>query len=161
MNKNALLLHEAVNSSVKFTQQLISLTRSIVVYLILFPQHCRQPLSFLTFFHGHGTDGGVGVDALPAGAYMMPTGCEYCGGPDARLCTVECQRPAFYFQKKRPPFCKSDELLWNPLNDHAIPPKPKSLIASLPRSTHLPFEGSWVSGLFGRNSNGVSSPTRT
>ena len=98
----------------------------------------------------------MGVEILPAGAYMMPTGCEYCGAPDSKLCDCStCQRPAFYFQKKRPPFCKADALLWDPVTDHAnvmVPPKvvvPPTTPSRSPTSS--PFEGSWVSGLFGGN----------
>lgn len=115
-------------------------------------QHCQQPLSFLSFFRERGADGGELVDdaMLPAGAYMMPTSCEYCGQADAKLCRADsCHRPALYFQKKRPPFCHSDARRWDPLSDYAIatPPPPQPPQPSLSRSSS-PFEGSWVSGLF-------------
>ncbi len=65
------------------------------------------------------------VKLLPAGAYMMPTECEYCGESDTKLCCAEtCQRPSYYLQKKRPPFSKRDSHVWHPISDHAIPPPP-------------------------------------
>jgi len=63
--------------------------------------HCRQPLEFLSFFHpdshpratdsngGDGTattTGAAPVEALSAGAYMVPTFCEYCGAAHLSQC---------------------------------------------------------------------------
>ena len=95
------------------------------------------------------------VKLLPAGAYMMPTECEYCGKSDTKLCCSQtCRRPTYYLQKKRPPFGKRDSNKWDPISDHAIPPpppepEPAPTVASPARSP-----GSWVSDLFRRNDVG-------
>jgi hypothetical protein len=119
-------------------------------------QHCRQPLSFFSFFHEFHTDEGVEVvQLLPAGAYLLPKECEYCGSIDTKLCCLEtCRRPTYYLQKKRPPFGKANSSKWDPISDHAVipmphpppPPESESYLSSPPRTP-----GSWVSGLFRRN----------
>lgn len=91
------------------------------------------------------------VKLLPAGAYMMPTECEYCGKNDTKLCCAEtCQRPSFYLQKKRPPFSKRDSLVWHPISDHAIPPPPPPPSPPPEPETPSRSPGSWVSDLFRR-----------
>ena len=100
-------------------------------------------MSFLSLFHhphhdrnGHNTadDGGANAAAntaaaagsttevaLPAGVYVVPTFCEYCGADHVQHCDPDhCPRPSLYFQKKRPPFCKPDATKWDPVTDHAI-----------------------------------------
>ena len=96
-----------------------------------FHQHCRQPMAFLSFFREHATEDSVGMEVLPAGAYVLPTFCEYCGASHISQCVPgQCQRPALYFQKKRPPFCKPDKQKWDPQTDHykplvAVTPEPQ------------------------------------
>lgn len=109
----------------------------IYLYVLhMHTQHCRQPMSFLSLFHhphneGHvaaaasasAADGtaAVNVASLPAGVYVVPTFCEYCGANHVQQCDPDqCPRPALYFQKKRPPFCKPDSTKWDPVTDHAI-----------------------------------------
>lgn len=94
--------------------------------------HCRQPLSFLSFFHENVTNDGMGVELLPAGAYMMPRFCEYCGSDDTRYCLATCQRPKLYFQKKRSPFEKRNPIKWDPITDEYIPPPPQAPPPELP-----------------------------
>lgn len=107
--------------------------------------NCRQPLSFLSFFHEHNTPQGVGVEVLPAGAYVVPTFCEYCGSAHISQCGSNCRRPKLYFQKKRPPFQPLDPEKWDPRTSHAIIVSPN--VPS--ESTEVPTNGtSWVSGLF-------------
>lgn len=78
-------------------------------------QHCRQPMAFLSFFKEHD-------EVLPAGAYVLPTFCEYCRAPHVSQCRPTCRRPALYFQKKRPPFCKPNAAVWNKDTDDYVPP---------------------------------------
>jgi hypothetical protein len=132
---------------------------SSILSLLPIEQHCRQPLSFLSFFRDRDVDVDPESSApeLPAGAYMMPTGCEYCGAEDTEQCDAKsCRRPNLYFQKKRPPLCQQDSQCWDVATDHALPPKPPPPPPPPPpRSPSSPFEGSWVSGLFrGSNSRG-------
>lgn len=127
--------------------------------------HCRQPLNLLSFFkvdsetahlhHQHSNTSGANhpdattTKVVPAGAFVVPTFCEYCGASHTRYCQPElqsqqssgqcrddnedasvskssssdsrpCGRPRLYFQKKRPPFCKPDAKQWDPVTDHAI-----------------------------------------
>jgi hypothetical protein len=99
---------------------------------------------------------------LPAGAYLMPTECEYCGKINTNLCCPEtCQRPNLYLQKKRPPFGRPNCDKWDPISDHAIPvlvplppppPAPEQSISSPSRSP-----GNWVSDLFRRSGGGDGS----
>jgi hypothetical protein len=116
--------------------------------------HCRQPLAFLSLFREHGGDTRDG-DALPVGMgmgmYVMPTFCEYCGAEHTNDCTGNCQRPALYLQKKRPPFSKPSRALWDPATDHAIPQKRDKNSESQGRGdSPLRQTQSWVSGLFGK-----------
>lgn len=100
-------------------------------------KHCRQPLSFLSFFHENQysnddavLDNTVEEDQLllRAGAYTMPQFCEYCGSHDTKECSPsKCTRPKLYFQKKRPPFMKPDPHVWDPMTDHYIEPKRQQL----------------------------------
>lgn len=83
-------------------------------------QHCRRPDEFLSFFREHHTSEGVDVQVMPAGAYVVPTFCEYCQAPHISKCTTTCERPKLFFQKKRPPFAKKDPLKWDPDTDDAI-----------------------------------------
>jgi hypothetical protein len=115
--------------------------------------HCRQPLAFLSLFREHGGNTRDGVESLPVGMgmYVMPTFCEYCGAEHTNDCTGNCQRPALYLQKKRPPFSKPSRALWDPATDHAIPQKRDKNSASQGRqSSPLRQTQSWVSGLFGK-----------
>jgi hypothetical protein len=113
-------------------------------------QHCRQPMSFFSFFHEIHSDEGVEVvHLLPAGAYLLPRQCEYCGQSDTKLCSPKtCTRPSLYLQKKRPPFGKPNSSQWDPITDHAmpIPPPPPPPVSSASRSP-----GRWVSDFFRGN----------
>lgn len=60
------------------------------------------------------------VPALTAGAYVLPTFCEYCKASNKAFCPSHCERPKLFFQKKRPPFCKLNPNMWNPQNDFAL-----------------------------------------
>ena len=85
-------------------------------------QHCRRPMHFLSFFQEHQTNEAVGVEVLPAGAYVLPTFCEYCHAAHVSGCQPGvCRRPALYFQKKRPPFCKPNAQVWNTNTDEFLP----------------------------------------
>mmetsp|Transcript_24902 Transcript_24902/g.37844 ORF Transcript_24902/g.37844 Transcript_24902/m.37844 type:complete len:201 (+) Transcript_24902:154-756(+) len=119
---------------------------------------CRQlqPLSFLPFVKHDETREDVDswVDPLPvAGAYTIPTECEYCGAKHVSECDPElCQRPRLFFQKKRPPFCQNDKK-WDPVTDFAIPEPEKKKDEDLPSSLPQNEEGTpmgWVNGIFGR-----------
>jgi hypothetical protein len=87
-------------------------------------QHCRQPMEFLSFFREDASSESVGVEVMPAGAYVLPTFCEYCHAANVAQCPAgpTCRRPRLYFQKKRPPFCPPDATLWDATTDHAHPP---------------------------------------
>lgn len=89
-------------------------------------KHCRQPLSFLSFFNEHDSADSIGVEILPPGAYTMSRFCEYCGSEDTKLCTSNCTRPKLFFQKKRPPFEKPNANIWDPRTDRFIP-QPKEI----------------------------------
>jgi hypothetical protein len=105
----------------------------------------------MSFFREHpgGAGGEVNVEVLPMGMYVVPTFCEYCGAESTALCdAAHCQRPALYFQKKRPPFGKLNATVWDPVSEHAIPKKQGAVMASPPELKH---KMSWVSGLFGKN----------
>lgn len=97
-------------------------------------QHCRRPLNFLSFFqdpcsqpedeessnNNNNNNNNDNIVLLP-GVYMTPKDCEYCGAERTQDCNPRtCTRPALYFQKKRPPFCKPESSQWDPINDHAI-----------------------------------------
>ena len=73
-----------------------------------------------SFFRESKTRENPGVQVLPAGAYVLPTYCEYCQAAHPSLCPTHCLRPKYYFQKKRPPFKKLDPNRWNPQNDFAL-----------------------------------------
>jgi hypothetical protein len=117
-------------------------------------KHCRQPLSFFRFFHEHQDSDMAGVEVLPAGAYVLPTSCEYCGEADTQHCDRnQCQRPPLYFQKKRPPFAKRDATRWDPITDDAIVTPSTKVVEETPepRRPLSPLEGMWATGLFGNN----------
>jgi hypothetical protein len=120
-------------------------------------KHCRQPLAFLSFFNQHDRSGGHhdqhgnnGItcthpdeqqhqqqDVAPPlpGAYVLPKFCEYCQASSTTNCPPHCTRPKLYFQKKRPPFCKRNPVLWNDETDHAIP-RDTALYPISPRPHH-------------------------
>ena len=103
-----------------------------------FPQHCRQPMQFLSFFKEHQTKEAFGVEVLPVGAYVLPTFCEYCHAANTSQCSADCRRPALYFQKKRPPFAKPDSRVWDPVTDaHRPPPSPQMTTSTLRQSSWL------------------------
>mmetsp|Transcript_31357 Transcript_31357/g.35670 ORF Transcript_31357/g.35670 Transcript_31357/m.35670 type:complete len:288 (+) Transcript_31357:305-1168(+) len=95
---------------------------------------CHQPLSFLPFVKGgNGAFGGgetnEGDDwimqedsVLPmAGAYTVPSNCEYCGSVHVSMCDpITCQRPKLFFRKKCPPFCRPDSQKWDPITEFEI-----------------------------------------
>lgn len=80
-------------------------------------------MSFLSFLKqrkiDHGTDT---FEVMPAGAYVVPRFCEYCGAEDIDDCGDDCKRPKLYFQKKRPPFARKDPLQWDE-RDFAVDPE--------------------------------------
>lgn len=78
----------------------------------------------MSFFHEHDSNDDMGVEVLPAGAYIMQRYCEYCGSDDTRHCLDTCKRPKLFFQKKRSPFEKPNRIKWDPITDHYIPPPP-------------------------------------
>jgi len=94
---------------------------------------CRQPLSFLPFGKGAGGFGGDETNdgddwmihqdsVLPmAGAYTVPTDCEYCGSQHVSMCDpTTCERPKLFFKKRRPPFCQPDPQEWDPVTEFRI-----------------------------------------
>ena len=83
-------------------------------------KNCRQPLSMFSFFRDEEEGEAVRVQVLPAGAYVLPTYCEYCKASNGCPCQPHCERPKLYFQKKRPPFRKLDPNRWNPQTDFAL-----------------------------------------
>ena len=103
------------------------------------PQHCRQPMDFFSFLKEHHTAESVGVEVLPAGAYVLPTYCEYCHAADTAQCSADCPRPALYFQKKRPPFAKPNAQVWDPVTDEFRPPPSPQVTPSTLR------QSSWLS----------------
>jgi hypothetical protein len=95
-------------------------------------------MSFLSFFQEHASKEAVGVEVLPAGAYVLPTFCEYCGAKTLAECRPgTCKRPALYFQKKRPPFCKPNSQKWDRKTDHYIPPRPPLAETPQPQTSWL------------------------
>ena len=98
-------------------------------------------MAFLSFFQEHQTPESVGVEVLPAGAYVLPTFCEYCHAAHTSQCTADCRRPALYFQKKRPPFCPPDPKLWDPVTDEFR--EEETAIPISPPDTHR--QSSWLS----------------
>lgn len=102
--------------------------------------HCRQPLDFWSFLRKHNTHNGTGVEMMPAGTYVVPTFCEYCGASHTSQCKPNCGRPPLFFAKKRPPFQKPDSKRWNSETDEEIAPQV---------SRSVQTTKSWVAGLFG------------
>jgi hypothetical protein len=77
----------------------------------------------------------MSVAAPLPGAYVLPKFCEYCQASCTTKCPPHCTRPKLYFQKKRPPFCKRNPVLWNDDTDHAIP-RDTSFYPISPRPHH-------------------------
>jgi hypothetical protein len=82
---------------------------------------CRHPLDLLGMFHEE-EDQDFSRQAEVAendvvrvsGYYAIPTTCEYCGSPRLEDCDPgRCQRPASFFPKQRPPFCKRGGKEWD------------------------------------------------
>jgi hypothetical protein len=75
--------------------------------------------------HGLAHDGGRAGDSDAAvvrvsGYHAIPTACEYCGSSRLEDCDPSrCQRPASFFPKLRPPFCKRGGADWD-VRDFAI-----------------------------------------
>lgn len=60
------------------------------------------------------------MDFAPAGAYVVPISCEYCGSNTTTLCPSNCRRPKLFFRKQRPPFIPQSES-WDRLTEYELP----------------------------------------
>jgi hypothetical protein len=95
---------------------------------------CRHPLDLLGMFHEgedqhfscHAEEGKNDVVRV-SGYYAIPTTCEYCGSPRLEDCDPDrCQRPASFFPKQRPPFCKGGGKEWDSKDSAVMIPSSSS-----------------------------------
>lgn len=119
--------------------------------------NCRQPLAMFSFFRENKTRESAGVEILPAGAYVLPTFCEYCKSPNTRQCPPHCERPKLYFQKKRPPFQKLDPNLWNPQTDFALTAEEKADLNTSASSSDMASLASTSGSSSGSRSKGYQN----
>lgn len=102
-------------------------------------------MNLLSFFR----ETNEAVEMVPAGMYVVPTFCEYCGAPETTLCHAEtCPRPRLFFAKKRPPFCQRNAQVWDETTDDYIDDNNNNNKA-IEDNTAPSSKKSWTSSFFG------------